>query len=184
MEEELNLILQTTEEAMDEALEFLEKQLRNIRAGKANPRMLNSVKVDYYGSQTPLNQVGNISAPDAKTLTIRPFEKALIPEIEKAIQIANLGFNPNNNGESVIINVPTLTEERRIELAKQAKAEGEDAKISVRNERQNANNSVKKLDISEDLQRNIEEDIQKLTDVKIAEIDKKIDLKEDEIMTV
>jgi|SRR5690625_1134873 len=184
MEEEIKFILESTEEAMENALNFLEKQFANIRAGKANPRMLNSVRVEYYGSSTPLNQVGNVTTPDAQTLNIRPFEKSLIPEIEKAILAANLGFNPSNNGESVIINVPPLTEERRRELVKQAKAEAEEAKISVRNERKGANNSVKKLDLSEDLLRNVEEDIQKLTDNFIERIDDMFVVKEKEVMTV
>lgn len=184
MDEEIKFILDSTEEAMADAITFLGKQLNNIRAGKANPRMLSTVKVDYYGSQTPLSQVGNINAPDAQTLSIRPFEKSLIPEIEKAIQVANLGFNPMNNGESVIINVPPLTEERRKQLAKQAKSEAEEAKIGVRNERKAANNSAKKLEISEDLLRNTENSIQEMTDEHISKIDAMFEAKEKEIMTV
>ena len=148
MEDEIQFILDSTEEAMKNALVHLEKKLVTIRAGKASPAMLSGVMVDYYGTPTPLNQVANVNTPDGMTLTIQPWEKALIPEIEKGIQIANLGFNPMNNGESVIINVPPLTEERRRELAKQAKAEAEDSKIGVRNDRKNANNDIKKLDIS------------------------------------
>lgn len=184
MEDEINFILDSTEEAMQDAMTFLEKQLSNIRAGKANPRMLSSVKVDYYGSKTPLTQVGNVSAPDGQTLSIRPFEKSLIPEIEKAILVANLGFNPMNNGESVIINVPPLTEERRIELTKQAKTEAEDAKVGVRNERKTANNNIKKIEISEDLQHNLEEDIQKMTDKFIKKVDALLEVKQEEIMKV
>ncbi len=184
MDEDIKLILSSTDEAMSDALDFLEKQFSNIRAGKANPRMLSSVKVDYYGNLTPLNQVGNVNTPDAQTITIRPFEKSLIPEIEKAIMVANLGFNPSNNGESVIINVPPLTEERRRELVKQAKAEAEEAKISVRNERKGANNELKSLEVSEDLQRNVEGDIQDLTDKYIKRIDEMFDVKEKEVMTV
>ncbi len=184
MDEEIKLILDSTKEAMGDALTFLEKQLNNIRAGKANPRMLSTVKVDYYGSQTPLNQVANVSTPDSQTLSIRPFEKSLIPEIEKGVMTANLGFNPMNNGESVIINVPPLTEERRIELSKQAKAEAEEAKIGVRNERKDANNSLKKLEISEDLQHNTENDIQDMTDTYIKKIDEMLAAKETEIMKV
>ncbi|HLS30872.1 MAG TPA: ribosome recycling factor [Flavobacteriaceae bacterium] len=184
MDDEIKFILDSSEEAMGKAIDFLDKQFANIRAGKANPRMLSSVKVDYYGSQTPLNQVGNVNAPDAQTLTIRPFEKSLIPEIEKAILAANLGFNPSNNGESVIINVPPQTEDRRRELVKQAKSEAEDAKVGVRNERKNANNAVKKLDLSEDLLHSVEEDIQELTDKYIDKIDKMLEAKDKEIMTV
>lgn len=184
MDEELNFILESTEEAMSDTLGFLEKQFINIRAGKASPRMLHNVKVEYYGSLTPLSQVGSVSTPDAQTITIRPFEKSLIGEIEKAIMAANLGFNPSNNGESVIINVPPQTEERRKELSKQAKAEAEEAKIGVRNERKNANNSLKKLEVSEDLQRKIENDIQEMTDKYIAKIDEMYVMKDKEIMTV
>lgn len=184
MDEEIKFVIESTDESMDNAVTFLEKQLRNIRAGKANPSMLSNVKVDYYGSQTPLNQVGNVSAPDARTLTIRPFEKSTMEAIEKAIQAANLGFNPMNNGESVIISVPPLTEERRRELTKQAKAEAEDAKIGVRNDRKNANNDLKKLDISEDLQKNAETEVQNLTDLYTKKIDEMLEYKEKEIMTV
>ncbi|NJW52300.1 ribosome recycling factor [Salinimicrobium oceani] len=184
MDDELDFIIDSAKEAMDSAIAHLEKQLLNIRAGKATPAMLGSVRVDYYGSQTPLNQVANVNTPDARTLTIQPFEKNLITAIEKGIMQANLGFNPMNNGDSVIINVPPLTEERRRELAKQAKAEAEDAKIGVRNDRKNANQEIKKLDISEDLQKSGEADIQKLTDTYIEKIDKILAVKEKEIMTV
>lgn len=184
MDDELDFIIDSAKEAMDQAIVHLEKQLLNIRAGKATPAMLGSVRVDYYGSQTPLNQVANVNTPDARTLTIQPFEKNMIPAIEKGIMQANLGFNPMNNGDSVIINVPPLTEERRRELAKQAKAEAEDAKIGVRNDRKNANQEIKKLDISEDLQKSAEADIQKLTDTYIDKIDRIFAVKEKEIMTV
>lgn len=184
MDDELNFIIDSTKEAMDQAILHLEKQLLNIRAGKATPAMLGSVRVDYYGSQTPLNQVANVNTPDARTLTIQPFEKNMITAIEKGIMQANLGFNPMNNGDSVIINVPPLTEERRRELAKQAKAEAEDAKIGVRNDRKNANQDIKKLDISEDLQKTGEAEIQKLTDTYIEKIEKVLAVKEKEIMTV
>ena len=184
MDDELDFIIDSAKEAMDQAIVHLERQLLNIRAGKATPAMLGSVRVDYYGSQTPLNQVANVNTPDARTLTIQPFEKSMITAIEKGIMQANLGFNPMNNGDSVIINVPPLTEERRRELAKQAKAEAEDAKIGVRNDRKNANQEIKRLDISEDLQKSAEADIQKLTDTYIEKIDKILAIKEKEIMTV
>jgi len=187
MNEETNFILDSTKEAMQNAIVHLEKKLTNIRAGKASPAMLGSVKVDYYGSPTPLNQVGNVTTPDARTITIQPFEKSLIPEIEKGIMIANLGFNPMNNGESVIINVPPLTEERRRELVKQAKAEAEDSKVGVRNDRKSANNEIKKLEkdgLSEDLAKNTEVDIQELTNLYIKKIDDLLSAKEKEIMTV
>ena len=187
MKEEIDFILDSTKEAMSNALTHLEKQFSNIRAGKASPSMLGSVTVDYYGSQTPLSQVGNVNTPDARTITIQPYEKSMIQEIEKGIMIANLGFNPMNNGESVIISVPPLTEERRRELAKQAKAEAEDAKVGVRNDRKNANNEIKKLEkdgLSEDLAKNTETDIQTLTDKHIKLIDQMLSKKEAEIMKV
>jgi len=146
--------------------------------------MLSSVMVEYYGAKTPISQVSNINTPDARTLTIQPFEKSIMKDIEKGIMNANLGFNPMNNGESVIINVPPLTEERRIQLSKQAKAEAEEAKIGVRNDRRNAMNEIKKADLPEDVQKDTEDDIQKLTDSFIEEIDKIYSGKEKEIMTV
>ncbi len=185
MNEDIQFIVDATKEAMDAALKHLEKQLSNIRAGKASPAMLGSVMVDYYGTQTPLSQVANVNTPDGRTISIQPWEKSMIQEIERGIMFANLGFNPMNNGESVIINVPPLTEERRRELAKQAKAETEDAKVGVRNARKDANNDIKKIDdISEDLQKNAEFDIQSLTDKYIQRIDEIFTNKEKEIMTV
>ncbi|MAN25840.1 MULTISPECIES: ribosome recycling factor [Mesonia] len=183
--DEINFIIDSTEESMQKAITHLEKELIKIRAGKANPNMVSSVLVEYYGSKTPLNQVGNINTPDARTISIQPFEKSLIPEIEKGIQKANLGFNPMNNGESVIISVPPLTEERRKELAKQAKAVAEEAKVGVRNDRKSAMNEIKKLeDASDDLKKNAEVDVQALTDKYIAKIDTVLTHKEKEIMTV
>ena len=182
--EELNLILEMAEEAMNKALEHLNKSFTNIRAGKANPVMLSAVKVDYYGTQTPLNQVANVNTPDAQTLSVQPWEKALIPEIEKAIMVANLGFNPMNNGESVIISIPPLTEERRRELVKLAKAEAEHAKVGVRSARKEANAELKKLELSEDELKNAEVDVQEATDKFIALIDDRYQIKEKEIMTV
>ncbi|MBQ4818731.1 ribosome recycling factor [Aquimarina sp. MMG016] len=187
MKEEVDFIIDSAKEAMQGAVAHLEKKLLNIRAGKASPAMLGGVMVEYYGSPTPLNQVGNVTTPDARTITIQPFEKSLIPEIEKGIMIANLGFNPMNNGESVIINVPPLTEERRRDLVKQAKAEAEDSKIGVRNDRKNANNEIKKLEkdgLSEDMSKNAEVDIQELTNSYIKKIDDMLAVKEKEIMTV
>lgn len=184
MNEEITFILDTAKEAMDAAIKHLEKQFVNIRAGKASPSMLGSVMVDYYGSQTPLNQVANVNTPDGRTITVQPWEKSMLQEIERGIMVANLGFNPMNNGESIIINVPPLTEERRRELARQAKAEAEDAKVGIRNARKDANNEIKKLDISEDLQSNAELDVQELTDGYIKKIDHTLSIKENEIMTV
>jgi len=184
MEDEIKFILDSTKEAMANALAHLEKKLANIRAGKASPSMLNGVMVDYYGSPTPLSQVANVNTPDGMTITIQAWEKTLIPEIERGIHAANLGFNPMNNGESVIINVPPLTEERRRELAKQAKAECEDAKVGVRNDRKSANDEIKNLEVSDDMKKNLEIDVQKMTDIHITKIDEKFSKKESEIMTV
>lgn len=184
MNEEIEFILDTAKEAMDKAISHLEKQLVNIRAGKASPAMLGSVMVEYYGSQTPLSQVANVNTPDGRTITVQPWEKTMLQEIERAIMQANLGFNPMNNGESIIINVPPLTEERRKQLAKQAKSEAEDAKIGVRNARKDANHEIKKSDASEDLQKNAEIDIQEMTDKYVKRIDDILDVKEKEIMTV
>ena len=184
MNEEVEFIIDTTKEAMENAIKHLEKQLVNIRAGKASPAMLGSVMVDYYGSQTPLNQVANVNTPDGRTISVQPWEKSMLQEIERGIMIANLGFNPMNNGETIIINVPPLTEERRKELAKQAKSEAEDAKIGVRNARKDAMNDIKKTDVSEDVQKNSEIDIQELTDSYVKKIDQILDVKETEIMTV
>ena len=153
MNEEIEFILDTAKEAMSNAITHLEKELISIRAGKATPAMLSTVMVDYYGSQTPLAQVANVNTPDARTLSIQPWEKNMLQEIEKAIQIANLGLNPMNNGDLIMINVPPLTEERRRDLAKQAKAEAEHAKVGVRNARKDANNDIKKVNISEDMKK-------------------------------
>lgn len=184
MNEEVEFILDTAKEQMQNAVEHLKKEFVTIRAGKASPAMLKSVMVDYYGSQTPLSQVANVNTPDAQTISVQPWEKNMLQEIERAIMIANLGFNPMNNGESIIINVPPLTEERRRELAKQAKAEAENDKVSVRNARKDANNDIKKLDVSDDMKANAEADIQKLTDEFTKTIDELFVKKEAEIMTV
>ena len=180
----MQFIVDNAKESMQLAIKHLEKEMLNIRAGKANPIMLSGVKVDYYGTPTPLSQVANINSPDGKTLTVQPWEKAMLAEIEKAILIANLGFNPMNNGESIIINIPILTEERRKELAKLAKAEAENAKISIRTARKDANNEIKKSDASEDIQKNHEIDIQNLTDQYIKRANEIFIIKEKEILTV
>ncbi|MCL6295327.1 ribosome recycling factor [Jejuia spongiicola] len=185
MNEDIQFILDTAKEAMDNAIKHLEKQLVNIRAGKASPSMLGSVMVDYYGSQTPLSQVANVNTPDGRTITVQPWEKSMLQEIERGIAYANLGFNPMNNGETIIINVPPLTEERRRNLAKQAKSEAEYAKISIRTARKDAMNDVKKNeDVSEDLKKNAEIDIQQMTDSYVKRIDDVFENKEKEIMTV
>lgn len=128
--EELDFIIETTKELMDESVKYLEKELLNIRAGKANPNMLSSIKVEYYGILTPLNQISNINTPDSQTISVQPWEKDKLQDIEKAIIDSNLGFNPMNNGESILINIPPLTQERRIELVKLAKSEAENSKVS------------------------------------------------------
>lgn len=184
MNEELQFILESAQESMQAAVRHLENELLNIRAGKANPVMLKSVMVDYYGAPTPLNQVANVNTPDGRTLSIQPWEKGLLQEIEKGIMTANIGFNPVNNGEIIIINVPPLTEERRKELAKMAKSEAENAKVSVRNSRKDANQEIKKADASEDEQKNCEIDVQTQTDQFIKQIDEIHAAKEKEIMTV
>lgn len=185
MSEDIQFILDSTKEAMDNAIKHLEKQFVNIRAGKASPAMLGSVMVDYYGSQTPLSQVANVNTPDGRTITVQPWEKSMLQEIERGIAYANLGFNPMNNGETIIINVPPLTEERRRDLAKQAKSETEDAKVSIRTARKDANNDIKKSDdVSEDLIKNAEIDVQQITDIYVKKVDDLFDIKEKEIMTV
>lgn len=187
MTEEIDFILESTEESMNGTIAHLEKEFLNIRAGKASPAMLGGVFVDYYGSATPLSQVSKISVPDARTITLQPFEKNMLQAIEKAILIANIGFNPMNNGDMVIISVPPLTEERRRDLAKQAKAEAEDAKIGIRNSRKDANTDIKKLEkegTSEDICKSAEEEVQNLTNAYIKKIDELLAAKEAEIMKV
>ena len=187
MTEEIEFILDSTKESMEGSIEHLGKAFQNIRAGKASPAMLGSVFVDYYGSATPLSQVSKISVPDARTITLQPFEKNMLHAIEKAIMIANLGFNPMNNGDMVIISVPPLTEERRKELAKQAKAEAEDAKIGIRNARKDANTDIKKLEkegTSEDICKSAEDEVENLTNAFIKKIDELLVEKEAEIMKV
>ncbi|MBO4543916.1 MAG: ribosome recycling factor [Bacteroidales bacterium] len=172
---------------MTNSLNFLKKELEQIRAGKANPKMLEGVKVDYYGTPTPIEQVASIGTPDPKQILIQPWEKSMIGPIEKAIMAANLGFNPQNNGEIIRVIVPTLTEERRKELVKRTKQETEQAKVNIRNIRRNANDQAKKLKdngVSEDEIKKLENDIQKATDTFIADIDKLFAMKEKEIMTV
>lgn len=187
MEEELDFILESTEEGMRNSVAHLEKEFVNIRAGKATPAMLGGVFVDYYGSATPLAQVSNINTPDARTITVQPWEKNMLQPIEKAIQIANLGFNPMNNGDQIIISVPPLTEERRRDLVKQAKTYAEDAKVGIRNVRKDANTEIKKLEkngLSEDVCKSAEEEVQNLTNSYIKKVDEHLALKEAEIMKV
>ena len=182
--EEIEFIIESCEESMENSINHLEKALLNIRAGKASPSMLASVKLDYYGSLTSLSQISNINTPDSQTISVQPWEKDKLLDIEKAIMVANLGFNPMNNGESIIITIPPLTEERRLELVKIAKSEIEDAKISIRNSRKDANNEIKKSDVSLDQKSLSEKDIQNLTDNYTSKIDKIYLTKEREILSV
>jgi len=187
MTEEIEFIIDSTKESMNGSIAHLEKSFLNIRAGKASPAMLGSVFVDYYGSQTPLAQIANMNVPDARTITIQPYEKSMLQPIEKAIMVANIGFNPMNNGDVIIISVPPLTEERRRDLTKQAKAEAEDTKIGVRNARKDANTDIKKLEkegTSEDICKTAEDEVQNLTNAFIKKIDDILAHKEAEIMKV
>ena len=174
MNEEINFCLDLAREQMQESLNHLEISLSKIRAGKASPQMLRAVVVDYYGSVTPLTQMANVTTPDSQTITIQPFDKSMISDIEQAIVNAQLGFNPSNNGEKVIINVPALTEERRRDLVKQVKIEIEKSKISCRNIRQKSNDELKKIGkegVSEDIIRDAEESVQLITNEYTIKID-------------
>ena len=187
MNDDILFCLDITKEQMEESIDHLELNLSKIRAGKASPQMLRAVKVDYYGSITPLSQTANISTPDSQTIIIQPFDKTIIPLIEQAILDAQLGFNPSNNGEKVIINVPSLTEERRIDLVRQAKTEIEKSKISCRNIRQKSNDELKKISkegVSEDVIREAEEKVQSITNNFASKIDDIFILKESDIMRV
>ncbi len=187
MQEEVDFVLEHTVEKMNAAIAHLGKELLHIRAGKASPAMLDGVMVDYYGSLTPLSKIANVSTPDARTIAIQPWEKVIIPAIEKAILNANLGFNPGNNGEVIRINVPVLTEERRRLLVKQANQEGEIAKVSIRTVRKEANESLKKLQkdgLSEDLEKDAESIVQKMTNDFGLKIETLVKTKEKDIMTI
>ena len=187
MQEEVDFIIDHCKEKMKGAIQHLEKELIHIRAGKASPSMLDGLQVEYYGTMTPLEQVSNVSTPDARTIAVQPWEKNLIPVIEKAILAANLGFNPENNGEIIRINIPALTEERRRQLVKQAGHEGETAKVSIRTSRKEANESLKKLikeGLSEDAEKDAENEVQKLTDSFVKKVDELVAFKEKDIMTI
>ncbi|MBR8535070.1 ribosome recycling factor [Carboxylicivirga mesophila] len=187
MQDEIDLILDDAKERMAKAIEHLDNELGKIRAGKANPKMLEGVMVDYYGSMTPLSQVANLSTPDPRTIAIQPWEKQLIGEIEKAIMAANLGLNPDNNGDIIRINIPPLTEERRKDLVKQAKSECEDTKVSFRSTRRDCNEELKKMKkngLSEDLEKDAEAEVQKITDEFTKKVDAMFEVKEKDIMTV
>jgi len=183
--EEIEFILDSAKEQMDSAIKHLEISFSKIRAGKASPQMLDNVSIDYYGAITPLSQASNINTPDARTISVQPWDKSMLEVMEKAIIDANLGFNPMNNGEMIIINVPPLTEERRIQLVKQAKSESENAKVSIRNARKDANDELKKLSgISEDVLKDSEAEVQNITNEFVAKIDAFFSNKEQEILTV
>jgi len=187
MTEECQLIYDDAVERMDKGLYHLEKELQKIRAGKASPDMLDGIKVDYYGTLTPINQTANITTPDARQIIVQPWDKSILALLEKAIMAANLGFNPKNEGEILRIIVPPVTEDRRKELVKQAKNETENAKIGIRNVRRSANDEGKKFEkegVSEDDIKKLTDDIQKLTDDYIEKIDKLLEKKEKDIMTI
>ncbi|MCE2958142.1 MAG: ribosome recycling factor [Flammeovirgaceae bacterium] len=183
--EEIELFLEEAKDLMNKAIAHVSSELTKIRAGKANPSMLDGVQVSYYGAMSPLNQVSSMTTPDARTIFIKPWEKSLIHEIEKAIMNANLGLTPQNDGQQVIINIPMLTEERRKQLVKQVAQECEHGKVSIRSIRKDTNESLKKIKgVSEDDVKNAEEQVQKLTDDFILKIDTLMKKKEAEIMTV
>ena len=187
MTEEIKFYLEETSERMQKALEHLESELQKLRAGKADPNILNGIMVDYYGTETPLQQVSNINTPDARTIAIQPWEKAMIDPIEKAIMASNIGLTPVNNGEMIRINIPILTEERRKDLVKLVKSEGENAKISIRSSRKEINDEIKKLEkngLSEDMAKDAELEVQKITDNFSKKIDEIVSKKEADIMTV
>jgi ribosome recycling factor len=187
MNEEVQLIYDMTSERMEKAIEHLENELVRIRAGKANVHILDGILVEYYGTPTPLNQVSNISTPDAKTIMIQPWEKTMIDPIEKALMQSNVGITPANNGEVIRLTIPQLTEERRRELVKQVKNEGENARVSIRNSRREANDEYKQMQkdgLSEDEAKTAEDQIQKLTDEFTEKVDKVVESKEEDIMTI
>lgn len=187
MQEEIELVLDDAKEQMQKVIDHLDNELGKIRAGKANPRMLDGIMVDYFGSLTPLSQVANVNSPDPRTIAIRPWEKSMIAPIEKAIMAANLGMNPDNNGEMIRIMVPPLTEERRRDLVKQVKKVCEDSRVVIRNVRRDANEEFKKMKkdgLSEDLQKDAEAEVQKLCDAQMKVIDAMFEKKEKDVMTV
>lgn len=187
MTEELNEIYNDLRNSNNKTISHLENELLKVRAGKATPTMLNGVLVDYYGSPTPLQQVANIGTVDARTITVQPWEKSMLNEIAKGIINSNLGLNPQNNGETILINVPALTEERRRDLVKKAKAEGEHAKVGIRNNRKDAMDFVKDLKndgLSEDFAKDAETQIQTITDSYVKKVDELLEVKEKDIMTI
>jgi ribosome recycling factor len=187
MNEEAQLYIDDAKEKMEKALNHLESTLSRMRAGKADPGILDGITVDYYGTQSPINQVSNIGVPDATTIAIQPWEKSMIDPIEKAIMAANIGITPVNNGEIIRLNIPPLTEERRVELVKKVKTEGENCKISIRNARRDANEefkNLKKEGLSEDMAKDAENQVQRITDDFSKKVDEMITAKETDVMTV
>lgn len=183
--EDLDLIIETVKQEMDSAMKHLNHAFQKIRAGRASTTMVQDVMVEYYGALTPINQVANVSVPDAMTISIQPWDRTAVNAIEKAIINSNLGFAPSNNGDNIILNVPPLTEERRRDLAKQAKAEGEQTKVTLRNARQEGMKELKKLEgISEDIIKDTETSIQELTDKYVRSVDEHVKVKEADIMKV
>ncbi len=187
MTEDLQMIYDELRSSNQKTLNHLENELTKVRAGKATPSMLSGVLVDYYGAPTPLQQVANVTTMDARTISVQPWEKTMLNEIAKGIMNANLGFNPQNNGEIILIAVPPLTEERRRDLVKKAKAEGEHAKVGVRNNRKDAMDMIKDLKsegLSEDMTKDAEEQVQNITNSFIKKIDDLVEVKEKDIMTI
>lgn len=187
MNEDIKMVIDELKEASQKALDHVAGEVGKLRAGKAMPSMLDSVMVDYYGSKVPLSQVANVNTPDAKTLMVKPWEKGMIDEISKGIMYANLGLNPQNDGEQVIINVPPLTEERRLQLVKQAKGESEHGKIGLRSARKDAIDTIKMLQkdgLGEDMAKDAEAEVQKVIDTFSIRIDETIVAKEKEIMKI
>lgn len=186
--EELQIIIDDAENHMDEAVRFFKKELSHVRAGKAQPALLDGIKVDYYGSKTPLNQLANVSAPEARMLTVQPYDKSSLEDIEKAIMSSGLGLNPSNDGNIIRIPLPILSEERRKDLVKHVKDIAEQARISIRNRRRDANDQIKKEvqseSLPEDSRFEAEERIQQLTDQHTKKVDELLQQKEKEIMTV
>lgn len=177
-------ILLECETRMEEALIALDKRFVHVRAGRANPAMLDGIMVEYYGVPTAIKQLANISVPEARQLSIKPFDKNILGDIEKAIYEANLGITPNNNGEVIFLVIPALTEERRKEFVKQVKQIAEEGKIALRNIRQDANNDIKKLKLPEDVEKKGNEDVQELISIYNKKIDEKLKKKEEELMTL
>jgi ribosome recycling factor len=187
MHEEAQFCLEETRESMQTAIVHLEKEFQKIRTGKASPQMLDGIRIDYYGAMTPLDQLSNINTPDPKQIIVQPWDKSVLSLIEKAILAANLGFNPKNEGEVLRIIVPPLTEERRKDLVKKARNEAENAKVSIRNIRRLSNETAKKLEkqgVPEDDIKKLEHDIQTETDLHVSKVEKLLELKEKDIMTV